>query len=139
MQGQKYKTPSLSRNSKRQSIEQELPTIPDKRYFTIGEVGLLCGVKPHVLRYWEQEFSQLKPTKRRGNRRYYQYDDVLMIRKIRKLLYENGFTIEGARAQLTENPTEVSKSVKADAVMKKLITDIESILQKLKSEENVTN
>lgn len=135
MQGQKYKTPSLSRNSRRQSSEQELPIIPDKRYFTIGEVGHLCGVKPHVLRYWEQEFPQLKPTKRRGNRRYYQYDDVLMIRKIRKLLYDNGFTIEGARAQLTSDPSEVSKSVKTDAIMKKLISDIENILQKLKADE----
>ena len=137
MQGPKYKTPSLSRNSRRQSVEQDLPIIPDKRYFTIGEVGHLCGVKPHVLRYWEQEFPQLKPTKRRGNRRYYQYDDVLIIRNIRKLLYENGFTIEGARAQLTTNPTEVSKSVKTDAVMKKLIADIENVLQKLKTEETL--
>jgi DNA-binding transcriptional MerR regulator len=79
----------------------ELPLIPGKRYFTIGEVSDLCGVKPHVLRYWEQEFPQLKPTKRRGNRRYYQHQDVVMIRQIRALLYDQGFTICGARQHLT--------------------------------------
>lgn len=79
-----------------------LPPIPAKRYFTIGEVGELCGVKPHVLRYWEQEFSQLRPVKRRGNRRYYQHHEVLMIRRIRELLYEQGFTINGARNRLQE-------------------------------------
>ncbi|MFW5432188.1 MAG: MerR family transcriptional regulator, partial [Methylophilaceae bacterium] len=78
----------------------ELPPIPAKRYFTIGEVSDLCGVKPHVLRYWEQEFTQLKPVKRRGNRRYYQHHEVLLIRKIRELLYEQGFTISGARNRL---------------------------------------
>ena len=78
----------------------ELPAIPGKRYFTIGEVSELCGVKPHVLRYWEQEFPQLKPVKRRGNRRYYQRQDVIVIRQIRSLLYEQGFTISGARQQL---------------------------------------
>lgn len=78
----------------------ELPPIPAKRYFTIGEVSELCGVKPHVLRYWEQEFTQLKPVKRRGNRRYYQHHEVLLIRKIRSLLYEEGFTITGARHRL---------------------------------------
>ena len=82
----------------------ELPAIPGKRYFTIGEVSDLCGVKPHVLRYWEQEFPQLKPVKRRGNRRYYQHDDVQMIRRIRSLLYEQGFTIGGARQRLREMP-----------------------------------
>ena len=79
----------------------ELPPIPGKRYFTIGEVSSLCGVKPHVLRYWEQEFPQLKPVKRRGNRRYYQRQDVLIIRQIRSLLYEDGFTIGGARQKLS--------------------------------------
>jgi DNA-binding transcriptional MerR regulator len=79
-----------------------LPPIPAKRYFTIGEVSELCGVKPHVLRYWEQEFTQLKPIKRRGNRRYYQHHEVLLIRRIRELLYEQGFTINGARNRLEE-------------------------------------
>ena len=79
-----------------------LPAIPAKRYFTIGEVSELCGVKPHVLRYWEQEFTQLKPLKRRGNRRYYQHHEVLLIRRIRELLYEHGFTINGARNRLEE-------------------------------------
>ena len=78
----------------------DLPPIPAKRYFTIGEVSELCGVKPHVLRYWEQEFTQLKPVKRRGNRRYYQHHEVLLIRRIRELLYEEGFTINGARNRL---------------------------------------
>jgi len=86
----------------KKAMETELPTIPVKRYFTIGEVGELCGVKPHVLRYWEQEFSQLRPMKRRGNRRYYQHHEVLMIRRIRELLYEQGFTISGARNRLQE-------------------------------------
>lgn len=80
----------------------QLPPIPAKRYFTIGEVSELCGVKPHVLRYWEQEFTQLKPVKRRGNRRYYQHHEVLLIRRIRELLYEQGFTISGARHRLDE-------------------------------------
>ena len=86
------------RNSKPEPVE--LPPIPAKRYFTIGEVSDLCGVKPHVLRYWEQEFTQLKPVKRRGNRRYYQHHEVLLIRRIRELLYEQGFTISGARNRL---------------------------------------
>ena len=84
------------------SLEKILPSIPAKRYFTIGEVGDLCGVKPHVLRYWEQEFTQLLPMKRRGNRRYYQHHEVLMIRRIRDLLYDQGFTISGARNKLQE-------------------------------------
>jgi DNA-binding transcriptional MerR regulator len=83
-------------------MENSLPSIPAKRYFTIGEVGELCGVKPHVLRYWEQEFTQLRPVKRRGNRRYYQHHEVLMIRRIRDLLYEQGFTISGARNKMQE-------------------------------------
>ena len=83
-------------------MEKMLPSIPAKRYFTIGEVGDLCGVKPHVLRYWEQEFTQLRPMKRRGNRRYYQHHEVLMIRRIRDLLYDQGFTISGARNKLQE-------------------------------------
>jgi DNA-binding transcriptional MerR regulator len=90
-----------------------LPPIPAKRYFTIGEVSELCGVKPHVLRYWEQEFTQLKPVKRRGNRRYYQHHEVLLIRRIRELLYDQGFTISGARNRLDElvaEPSKVSRS-----------------------------
>jgi DNA-binding transcriptional MerR regulator len=83
-------------------MEKTLPPIPAKRYFTIGEVGDLCGVKPHVLRYWEQEFTQLRPMKRRGNRRYYQHHEVLMIRRIRDLLYDQGFTITGARNKMQE-------------------------------------
>ena len=83
-------------------MEKSLPPIPAKRYFTIGEVGDLCGVKPHVLRYWEQEFTQLRPIKRRGNRRYYQHHEVLMIRRIRDLLYDQGFTISGARNKMQE-------------------------------------
>ena len=87
----------------------ELPPIPPKRYFTIGEVSELCGVKPHVLRYWEQEFSQLKPVKRRGNRRYYQHHEVMLIRRIRELLYEQGFTISGARNRmLSETETHLA-------------------------------
>ena len=85
-----------------QTHKTPLPPIPAKRYFTIGEVSELCGVKPHVLRYWEQEFTQLKPVKRRGNRRYYQHHEVLLIRRIRELLYDQGFTISGARNQLDD-------------------------------------
>jgi DNA-binding transcriptional MerR regulator len=86
-----------------------LPPIPAKRYFTIGEVSELCGVKPHVLRYWEQEFTQLKPVKRRGNRRYYQHHEVLLIRRIRELLYEQGFTISGARNKLDNRGSELAR------------------------------
>jgi len=88
--------------SNNRAAKVSLPPIPAKRYFTIGEVSELCGVKPHVLRYWEQEFTQLKPVKRRGNRRYYQHHEVLLIRRIRELLYEQGFTISGARNRLDE-------------------------------------
>ena len=100
-------SPSHSHSSSRKT---QLPAIPAKRYFTIGEVSDLCGVKPHVLRYWEQEFTQLKPVKRRGNRRYYQHHEVLLIRRIRELLYEQGFTISGARARLDQGGTEEEKS-----------------------------
>jgi DNA-binding transcriptional MerR regulator len=124
----------LSRNSQRkESATISLPPIPDKRYFTIGEAAQLCGVKPHVLRYWELEFAQLKPAKRRGNRRYYQAKDVLVVRQIRKLLYENGFTIEGARVQLGQTPQESSAT--NDIVIKKLIADLEQLLQNLKTVE----
>ncbi|KAB7590690.1 MerR family transcriptional regulator [Verminephrobacter eiseniae] len=94
-----------------------LPAIPAKRYFTIGEVAQLCGVKPHVLRYWEQEFSQLRPMKRRGNRRYYQHHEVLMIRRIRDLLYEQGFTISGARNRLQELTSSESGALAANATV----------------------
>src|SRR3954447_19035126 len=93
----------------------ELPAIPGKRYFTIGEVSELCDVKPHVLRYWEQEFPQLKPVKRRGNRRYYQQDDVQMVRRVRSLLYDQGFTIGGARQRLKEGPRVLTSGVAANA------------------------
>ena len=91
------------------SSKANLPPIPAKRYFTIGEVSELCGVKPHVLRYWEQEFTQLKPVKRRGNRRYYQHHEVLLIRRIRTLLYEEGFTISGARHRVDQGPGEPAR------------------------------
>ena len=94
-----------------------LPSIPAKRYFTIGEVSELCAVKPHVLRYWEQEFNQLRPVKRRGNRRYYQHHEVLLIRRIRHLLYEEGFTIQGARNRLDSEPAEAASEKKTDAPM----------------------
>jgi DNA-binding transcriptional MerR regulator len=94
-----------------------LPAIPAKRYFTIGEVSELCGVKPHVLRYWEQEFTQLKPLKRRGNRRYYQHHEVLLIRRIRELLYEHGFTINGARNRLEEPVISSSMAAQATRTM----------------------
>ncbi len=93
----------------------DLPPIPAKRYFTIGEVSELCGVKPHVLRYWEQEFTQLKPVKRRGNRRYYQHHEVLLIRRIRALLYEDGFTISGARNRLDDVYSQGREAARAEA------------------------
>ena len=93
----------------------DLPPIPAKRYFTIGEVSELCGVKPHVLRYWEQEFTQLKPVKRRGNRRYYQHHEVLLIRRIRELLYEEGFTISGARNRLDDVYSQGREAARAEA------------------------
>ena len=94
-----------------------LPPIPAKRYFTIGEVSELCGVKPHVLRYWEQEFTQLKPVKRRGNRRYYQHHEVLLIRRIRELLYEQGFTISGARNKLDSRAGEAASDIADEAML----------------------
>lgn len=101
----------------------ELPTIPGKRYFAIGEVSELCAVKPHVLRYWEQEFPQLKPVKRRGNRRYYQRQDVMMIREIRALLYDQGFTIGGARQKL-DSAADVTESEDISAVNDELFTHL---------------
>lgn len=102
--------------SRNPSKKADLPPIPAKRYFTIGEVSELCGVKPHVLRYWEQEFTQLKPVKRRGNRRYYQHHEVLLIRRIRELLYEQGFTISGARNRLDSRISEVSIQIADEAI-----------------------
>jgi DNA-binding transcriptional MerR regulator len=117
----------------------DLPPIPAKRYFTIGEVSELCGVKPHVLRYWEQEFTQLKPVKRRGNRRYYQHHEVLLVRRIRDLLYEQGFTISGARHRLEEAGEREAPSLAADAApeagyavdMALLRREIKSVLELL--------
>lgn len=111
----------------------DLPQIPPKRYFTIGEVSELCAVKPHVLRYWEQEFPQLKPSKRRGNRRYYQHHDVLMVRQIRTLLYDQGFTIGGARQQLSKNGS--AKTEPAVTQIRSTITEPKAkIVQELRSE-----
>jgi DNA-binding transcriptional MerR regulator len=109
----------------------ELPAIPGKRYFTIGEVSDLCAVKPHVLRYWEQEFPQLKPVKRRGNRRYYQRQDVLIIRQIRSLLYDEGFTIGGARQRLMgdQAKSDVSQS---QQIIKQLRIELEQVLKILR-------
>ena len=112
------------------SNNNELPAIPGKRYFTIGEVSELCAVKPHVLRYWEQEFPQLKPVKRRGNRRYYQREDVLTIRQIRSLLYDQGYTIGGARQRMTdEDNGAFSGDIKA--VIQETIEELEDLLKTL--------
>lgn len=110
--------------------KEPLPPIPAKRYFTIGEVSELCGVKPHVLRYWEQEFTQLKPVKRRGNRRYYQHHEVLLVRRIRELLYNQGFTISGARHRLEENGerTEEKSELSPESIRVELL-NIAKILQ----------
>ena len=116
------------------SPKETLPPIPAKRYFTIGEVSDLCGVKPHVLRYWEQEFTQLKPVKRRGNRRYYQHHEVLLIRRIRDLLYDQGFTISGARNRLDEivtEPTKLARGASA-ANLATLRKEIKSVLDLLR-------
>jgi DNA-binding transcriptional MerR regulator len=112
------------------SNNAELPLIPGKRYFTIGEVSDLCMVKPHVLRYWEQEFPQLKPVKRRGNRRYYQRQDVIMIRQIRSLLYEQGYTIGGARQQMTSDASEEEATgVPSSLLVKEVISELEQVVQ----------
>lgn len=113
------------------SNNNELPPIPGKRYFTIGEVSELCGVKPHVLRYWEQEFPQLKPVKRRGNRRYYQRQDVIIIRQIRALLYEQGFTIGGARQQLESDDSKTDAN-QSQQIIKQLRVELEEVLDILK-------
>jgi len=113
-----------------QTSNSELPVLPTKRYFTIGEVSELCGVKAHVLRYWEQEFPQLKPVKRRGNRRYYQRHDVMMVRQIRSLLYEEGFTIGGARLKLsgTESKTDADQSTQIIRQMREELEELHSLL-----------
>jgi DNA-binding transcriptional MerR regulator len=113
------------------SHNAELPEIPAKRYFTIGEVSDLCDVKPHVLRYWEQEFGQLKPVKRRGNRRYYQRQDVMLIRQIRELLYEQGFTIGGARQRMAGQDVENDKPSVNKTLVRDLINDVEEALKEL--------
>jgi DNA-binding transcriptional MerR regulator len=109
----------------------ELPAIPSKRYFTIGEVSELCAVKPHVLRYWEQEFPQLKPLKRRGNRRYYQRQDVILIRQIRSLLYEHGFTIGGARQRLSGDEAR-EDSNQSQQIIRQLCTELEKVRELLR-------
>lgn len=114
------------------SNNEELPVIPSKRYFTIGEVSDLCAVKPHVLRYWEQEFPQLKPVKRRGNRRYYQRQDVIMIRQIRSLLYDQGYTIGGARLQLVGDKAKEDGS-QSQQLLKQMIGELEEVLLVLKA------
>jgi DNA-binding transcriptional MerR regulator len=113
------------------SSNDELPPIPGKRYFTIGEVSTLCGVKPHVLRYWEQEFPQLKPVKRRGNRRYYQRQDVLMIRQIRNLLYEQGFTIGGARQKMSGEDAKEDVN-QSQQIVHQVRLELEEVLSLLK-------
>jgi len=113
------------------SNNNELPSIPDKRYFTIGEVSELCLVKPHVLRYWEQEFAELNPVKRRGNRRYYQHGDVLVVRQIRSLLYEQGYTIGGARIYLARNENQ-ENAVQPKQLLQEMIRELESLLPLLR-------
>ena len=119
------------------ATKDSLPAIPAKRYFTIGEVSELCGVKPHVLRYWEQEFTQLRPVKRRGNRRYYQHHEVLLIRRIRELLYEQGFTISGARNRLDESlsaaPARTVSSAAASRAQEGRGVNLSTLKQELKS------
>ena len=111
-----------------------LPPIPAKRYFTIGEVSELCAVKPHVLRYWEQEFTQLKPVKRRGNRRYYQHHEVLLVRRIRQLLYDEGFTISGARNRLGETALHEHEVEEESDRMKSLVAELRSEIEALLAE-----
>lgn len=115
------------------SHNDELPAIPAKRYFTIGEVSELCAVKPHVLRYWEQEFPQLKPVKRRGNRRYYQRQDVITIRQIRGLLYDQGFTINGARQRMSGD-VEEQDATPSKQFVKQMISELEEVLVVLEQE-----
>jgi len=115
--------------SPKDSGKEPLPPIPAKRYFTIGEVSELCGVKPHVLRYWEQEFTQLKPVKRRGNRRYYQHHEVLLVRRIRELLYSQGFTINGARNRLDDAGDGAKPTTLTSALLRAELLSIAEMLK----------
>jgi DNA-binding transcriptional MerR regulator len=115
--------------SHKDSGKEPLPPIPAKRYFTIGEVSELCGVKPHVLRYWEQEFTQLKPVKRRGNRRYYQHHEVLLVRRIRELLYSQGFTISGARNRLDDSAAEMKPSALTPDILRGELLSVVEMLR----------
>ena len=121
------------KDSKKTEInDTDLSPIPDKLYFSIGEVALLCELKPHVLRYWEQEFSQLSPSKRRGNRRYYQRKDVLLVRQIKSLLYSKGYTIEGARAQLAgDESVSLRKMQQSHAQLQSAVSQLEKIVDEL--------
>ncbi len=121
-----------SHKTKSSKAEDILPSIPDKIYFTIGEVGRLCKLKPHVLRYWEQEFTQLSPSKRRGNRRYYQHKDVLLVRKIRELLHEQGYTIEGARQQLSGVTPKDNREERLYNALQTAVGKLEKVAQDLR-------
>ena len=124
--------------AKKERISQtDLPLIPDKLYFSIGEVSKLCALKPHVLRYWEQEFHQLTPSKRRGNRRYYKSKDVILIRQIRNLLYNKGFTIEGARTQLNSTTICENKSERIKQFLQTTIRDLETVLKELDTTSSI--
>lgn len=122
-----------------QATNTILPPIPDKLYFTIGEVSTLCNIKTHVLRYWEQEFEQLEPCKRKGNRRYYQRKDIMLVRKLKDLLYSQGFTIEGARAQLNHQTTEIKQALSNNSTHQSLkslettVKELETLLEELKT------
>lgn len=124
---------TLKPKAKKNISAEKLAPIPEKIYFTIGEVSKLCCLEPHVLRYWEQEFSQLKPSRRRGNRRYYQRKEVLLVRQIRSLLYEQGFTIEGARAQISSsgNDTQNVQTSRAKSILKDITSTIEQVMADL--------
>jgi len=123
---------SSSNQNSSSKRKTQLPPIPAKRYFTIGEVSELCGVKPHVLRYWEQEFTQLKPVKRRGNRRYYQHHEVLLIRRIRELLYEQGFTISGARSRLDQS-ANIDQDPASNAIAISVRRELQQVLDILRA------
>lgn len=133
MQSQKDQHLQLQGSSKGHGDgpQQDLPPIPDKLYFTIGEASALCLVKPHVLRYWEQEFSQLSPSKRRGNRRYYQRDEIVLIRHIRDLLYEQGFTIEGAKSKLASTNGDGVANIETNRLIKNVLDQLTDVLTEL--------